>query len=177
MYRAVHYYTYDISREKLRDIGILRVLGITEELEKCFELMEHRLQLYILGGITPVVNMYNDIAGASFELKNIVENERKIFAERLIQVYFDNGEGFAEKTSLRFSPAEYNNETRYVKYTIPVNNAVSVRIDPADTCCVLHDLKILSEGVEISAPKIQTNGTVFANNSYVATGAINSNSG
>lgn len=156
VYRAVHYYTYDRSREKLREIGLLRMLGITEELELCFRLMEHRFQLYILGDTTPVVNMYNDIAGAAFSFKELVEEKRVGQYANQACVYYDFGGGFSEncKELLRCN----NSGSGSFEYVIETKGAKAFRIDPAEHTCVLSELRILSKGTMISIPYFETNG-------------------
>lgn len=167
VYRAVHYYTFDESREKLRAIGMLRVLGITTELEQCFQLMEHRLQLYILGGVTPVVNMYDEIAGSAYKMTNMLEKQREESKNQKIQVYYCNNNGFSEENSVRINPVEYDRNTEILKYNIPVNGSVSLRIDPADYCCIVHNIKLYCEGAEYTLPDIETNGVKIADDIFV----------
>lgn len=156
VYRAVHYYTLDPSREKLQNIGLLRLFGISEELEKCFELMEHRFQLYILGDTTPVVNMYNDIAGKCFTLEELLL-DKVDEAEKQACVYYDFGQGFSEgeKKALKQLPEK----TGSYRFEIETGGASAMRFDPTEECCVLSELFIYGEGnSRVSIMSYETNG-------------------
>lgn len=156
VYRAVHYYTYDHSRKKLRDMGLLRILGITEELEHIFELMEHRFQLYILGELTPVINMYNEIAGMSYTFEKLLEDGKKMSVNKQVIVYYDHGNGYKEEDKLVLRDAHI--EDGYFEFKISPKKAKALRIDPVECTCVVNDLKVLCEGRNVYIPNIVTNG-------------------
>ena len=165
VYRAVHYYTYDHSREKLRKIGLLRMLSIDEELEKCFELMEHRFQLYILGETTPVINMYSGIAGKALPIDYLVETENSCNRESDLTVYYDYGNGYSEFNKKVYSPLSL----RGSEYVIETKQAKSVRIDAVEQTCLISNLKIFAEGAKVYIPDFSTNGIKIGDTLLFAT--------
>lgn len=167
VYRAVHYYTYDSSRKAIKELGILRMLGITEQLEKCFEIMEHRFQLYILGETIPVVNMYDDIAGNTYCLDEMLECQVDNVKQNEIQVYFDYGNGFTEENSKIITPCKSDKTEKINHYEIPVSNVKMLRIDPGDEACVLSHVSMLCKGADIQTPVFMTNGMNMGENYYL----------
>lgn len=168
VYRAIHYYIYDHSRKKLKDMGLLRIFGITEELEACFSLMEHRFQLYILGDTTPVINMYKDIAGASYSLNEMVDaakNEREL---NKAYVYYNYGGGYSETLKEELFNARSDNNI--VEYKVLTKGVGELRIDPAEHTCILQDIKILCEGIRVYIPEFFTNGAKIGSSYIFATG-------
>ena len=165
VYRTVHYYTYDRSREKLRELGLLRLLGISKELEECFTLMEHRFQLYILGETTPVINMYPDIAGPAFMLDHMVARERESYALQQIQVYYDQGRGFSEADSVVLHAK--GNEAGGWHYLISPKQAKRLRIDTGSQCCIVNNIRILANGAEYARLPFTGNGYPLTQDSYL----------
>lgn len=164
VYRAVHYYTYDDARKKLKDIGMLRIMGIDEKLEQCFQLMENHFQLYILGEVTAVVNMYQDIAGKAYPFAETLAAEKKLSEQYSFRVYYNNGDGFREDNAVTIAPTV--DERGVFHCSFPVREAKSLRIDPGEASCLLSDIAFFCNGDAYDAPSFQTNGALVSEGCY-----------
>jgi len=169
VYRAIHYYTYDSSRTAIKELGILRLMGINEQLEECFELMEHRFQLYILGEITPVINMYDDIAGDAHSFSTLISKASEDNARCEMRVYYDRGNGFSEEDSEVIMPENIGENANQLHYSIEVRNAKALRLDPVEKMCILSDIKAITKGEYIHMPKGKHNGFEIADSSVLFT--------
>lgn len=94
LYRTIFYFVDHAGREKeFRKYRFLEKMGITEEDEKAYILMEKNLQRYVSRDHVPIRDLYEDISDGTYKVEETILQET-------LQVFFDYGEGFSEENSM-----------------------------------------------------------------------------
>lgn len=119
---------------------ICRMLGITEGEEKIFLEMEHRLQVYLLGGTKTMAALWQEYAGKTIELTEIL---RRVHQPQM-KVYQDLGQGFSEENSYVLEAEEdFYGRRRFV---LTISQGVTkLRLDPCEEPCQVTVNRILGE--------------------------------
>lgn len=157
VYRALSLYCEGSGREAVKNMGLYRMLGITEGEEKLFAEMEHRLQLYILGGTQTYAEYYMEHAGKTIRLLELLKKAH----EPEMKVYFDCGEGFSEENSTVLEVEEDFYGRRRFDIPLAGNVTVAVRLDPCEEPCQLVLNRITGECNGAYEPVISHNGKEY----------------
>lgn len=158
IYRALHYYMYgSVKRHELINLGMYKLVGITDEEIVQYDVMERNFQSYVLGTLVPTRNLYTTIAEMNINVQNIIEQERKNSYKKTMQVFYDYGNGFNESQSYKFIPEIDSNNK--VKFEIPLApNTKQIRIDPSNYVCIVNIDNILGYNENYYSLDAITNG-------------------
>lgn len=137
IHRAIVLYC---RNKKIQSTDICRMLGITEGEERIFLEMEHRLQVYLLGGTKTMAALWQEYAGKTIDLKEILRRAH----QPEMKVYQDFGQGFSEENSYVFEVKEDFYGRRRFELTIP-QGVARLRLDPCEEPCQVMVNRILGE--------------------------------
>lgn len=140
IYRAVSLYCAQKKQNSLHCDEICRMLGISEGEEKLFLEMEHRLQLYLLGGTKTMAALQHEYAGKTIDLKEVLKRAH----QSEMKVYEDFGQGFTEENSYVLESEEDFYGRRRLTLTLP-QGVTAVRLDPCEEPCMVTVNRILGE--------------------------------
>lgn len=140
IYRALKLYCEQRKEISLQRNRIYSALGITNGEEEVFSEMEHRLQLYLLGGTKTMDALAYEYAGKVMDLKEILH--RGHASE--MKVYLDFGEGFSETDSYVVEAEEDFYGRRRLTLSLP-QGITGLRIDPCEEPCMVTVNRILGE--------------------------------
>ena len=137
IHRAVVLY----CRNRNMDSGqICRMLGISEGEEKIFLEMEHRLQVYLLGGTKTMAALWMETSGKTIDMKEILRRAR----QPQMKVYQDFGQGFSEEDSYVLEVQEDFYGRRRFVLSLP-QGIVRLRLDPCEEPCQVTVNRMLGE--------------------------------
>lgn len=158
IYRAIHYYMYGSSkRSEVINLGLYKLLGITDEELVQYDIMERNFQAYVLGNLVPVRDLYATIAEMNVNVQNVIECERADLYKNTIQVFYDYGEGFNEAQSYKINPSLDSNGK--ANFEISVTDKVKqVRVDPSNVMCIVNIDSILGYNTKFYSINHYTNG-------------------
>lgn len=128
------------SRTDLQGLGLMAQLGISPEEEQIFEEMEHHFQLWLLDGAATIGSHYLNTAGRTITLSQLTEQIKK----NRMQVYTDTGGGFSEAESFWIDTEPDKQGVIRLELLLPAGTK-AVRIDPAETPCLLKVRRLLGE--------------------------------
>lgn len=140
IYRAVKLYCEQRKHKSLQINQICSALGITAGEEELFLEMEHRLQLYLLGGTRTMDALSYEYAGKVMELKELLHRGHALE----MKVYLDLGEGFSEENSYVTEPEEDFYGRRRLTLSLP-QGVCALRLDPCEEPCMVTVNRILGE--------------------------------
>lgn len=145
IYRALYYYIHgNTKREKLIELNLFMLLGITEDEKLVFEQMENNFQRYVAGSkYTLSMMKYNLLKRTDHIL-----SENKVNESDYLQIYLDSGEGYLENKSIKSYYTYTNNIVEYEFKTQKELN--SVRFDLASRISVVYNLRITVNDVPIA---------------------------
>lgn len=134
IYRAIHYYANTTAvRRKLDAVMLYEKAGITLEEVQAYEIMEENFQKYVLDGHVPMRKLYNEKGKPAYHITSLMHLKNEIEHTRMMQVYFDRGNGTREEDCINFHSKSLDGEFHL---EIPVDeDVVAVRIDPAVQAC------------------------------------------
>lgn len=167
VYRMIFYYLHNNTDKGLNEIGLMRLFGITEELEKCFEVMERNFQSYVYGQLWNEIIAYPQMLMQSYDMEYLLTAAKSFNETHQIRVFYDYGDGFTGEHFEYISPDAFVEKEYYYSFSIPVKNAKRLRIDPYEEGCIISDIKI-TEGIsELKTPAFSTNGYNLNNELYI----------
>lgn len=134
IYRAIHYYANTTAvRRKLDAVMLYEKAGITLEEVQVYEIMEENFQKYVLDGHVPMRKLYKEKGKPAYHITSLMHLKNEIEHTRMMQVYFDRGNGTREEDCINFHSKSLDGEFHL---EIPVDeDVVAVRIDPAAQAC------------------------------------------
>ena len=132
VYRAITLYCEQKKRKSLQRKEICNMLGISTGEEKIFQEMEHRLQMYLLGGTKTMAALQQEYAGKVIELKEILKRAH----QQEIKIYQDFGQGFSEENSYVIEAEEDFYGRRRMCLNLPPN-VTALRVDPCEEPCMV----------------------------------------
>lgn len=140
IYRSVKLYCEQRKEKSLQRNEICRMLSISEKEELLFDEMEHRLQLYLLGGTKTREALEKEYGGKSIDVKEILRRAH----QPEMKVYEDRGQGFCEKDSYELEAEEdFYGRRRFTLHLSP--EVVALRLDPCEQPCMVTVNRILGE--------------------------------
>ena len=137
IHRAIVLYC---RNKEIDSVQICRMIGITEGEEKLFLEMEHRLQIYLLGGTKTMAALWQEHAGKTIDLKGILRRAH----QSEMKVYQDFGQGFSEENSYVLEVEEDFYGRRRFVLTIP-QGVIKLRLDPCEEPCQVTINRMLGE--------------------------------
>ena len=142
IYRAIKIYIDGSQkRNELRNLGIYKLLGITNEEIAAYNIMEQNFQQYVSGDWISLNKLYGQTTDVNVNIYEVIKNERNNMNKDSIQVFYDYGEGFSEENSYKFHPlcdSEGN-----IEFEINITDEVkSIRIDPCSDTSIVNIISI-----------------------------------
>lgn len=135
----------EIRRRFLFDSGIAQRYGITPENLDRLQQEETRFQRRVTGGQRSMAELYEHMGQPATQVRDLVEADQALERVRKFQVYEDDGSGFCEEKSY-FPKNVYADRSR-VRLRLSFGQGVrALRLDPANTPCVLYDVKLCVNG-------------------------------
>lgn len=167
IYRAIRIYIEESDkRTELINIGLYKLLGITDNEIIQYNNMEINFEKYVLDGFYPLNKLYGQTTLANIDVPKVLEQQQINYFKNIIQVFYDYGNGFCEKNSFKIYPELNENEDHLIK--IDVNSKVKqLRIDPANSESIVIIDKILGYRTEEYNVDYYTNGIILNNNSVL----------
>lgn len=164
IYRAIHYYFVSSARSQVAVEKVYDEVGISRADRECFKEMERHFQLYILGETFGTNNLYPLIAGAAYQVEDILDSRKKLVKSNRIQVYFDLGNDFNEKDSTWVLMSEDIKDA----YEFELKEGTRrVRIDPGEHQGVLnYKLGYVMQHKELKL-SCSMNGELISDNHYI----------
>ena len=143
VYRALLY--YGNKNKDFFDMNLVKLLAIDKDEVKQYQYMEENFQRYVRGKHNNLSqytqnNIYLDELVYQKKNYNDSVSHNNISEERNLQIFFDYGEGFSEKNSVKI-PYKIN---FHVQYRLP-NDIHAIRIDPADEAVVVKDFLVKAD--------------------------------
>jgi len=135
--------------------GLYDSLGASLRQVSLFTEMEASFQHYIEDGAVPFRNLYDVISPGCIEVSDD-GSIRSGGSGRSVICYFDDGEGFTEKSLLRL-PVRSDGA---VEGSFELMGARQLRIDPTEDACLIADFSLKIDGREAPLDEAVTNGFV-----------------
>jgi len=134
MYRGIHYYADTTStRRVLQAEKLYEAVGITEQEIVAYQKMEEAFQRYVLDGHVPMRQLYKESGKPAYHITSLMHIKNEIEHTRMMQVYFDRGNGTREEDCVNFHSKSLDG---VFHLEIPVDaDVTAIRIDPAAQAC------------------------------------------
>lgn len=158
IHRAIALYCEQRKQKGLQCAELCRMLGISEGEEKLFLEMEHRLQLYLLGGTRTMAALQQEYAGKIIDFKEILHRAHR----PEMKIYQDFGQGFSEDDSYVLEAEEDFYGRRRFTLTIP-QGVSTLRLDPCEEPCQVTVNRILGECGGSYELSLSHNGKAYEN--------------
>lgn len=156
---AEHQKNYGISCEQL-----CRMMDISTGEEKIFLEMEHRLQVYLLGGTKTMAALQKEYAGKIMDVKEFLRRAH----QPEMKIYQDFGQGYSEEHSYHLEVEEDFFGRRRFTLQVPPNVS-SLRLDPCEQPCVVTVNRILGECKGSYELSLGHNGKSYENSIFYTT--------
>lgn len=161
IYRSLYYYIRgNAKRLILEQEQLYRKFGISAAEEEQFAGMEAGFQRYILGEHTPIRLLYDDISPGCIYMKPVIEEMFREQNQRMVQVFYDTGNGYLEAGSRKHRAAA--GPVR-LQLQIPPQ-AGAIRIDPCSFPCLLALKSLRTDQKDLD---FVTNGSCIEKNLFV----------
>lgn len=133
------------------------ILGLSEDEIQAAALNEQKLQSHISADRASVTGMRELIGNRAYEFDGMLSHCHYTDVKLMAQLYFDYGEGFSEKDSVKLQDCYEEMQNLRIDYDLP-QNVVRIRIDPCSYMCAATIRKI-SVGERIyAAGDMEING-------------------
>ena len=167
IYRAVAIYIYDsVKRVELANIGIFKLLGISDEEVQQYQKMGMGFENYVYRKTIGSAKLYNNLRGENYWIKYLLDKEYKDINKYNIQIFYDYGEGFSEENSHIIKKVQEENNN--FRFEIEINNDIkSIRIDPSNYSCIVKIIKMVGYNGEFYKIDYKTNGREINNNTTI----------
>lgn len=177
IYRILHYYIEGAAdRHVLRDQGLFSLMDIGEGEIFAYEEMEAHFQDYILGNMTPLWKMHEDMVRPAYNMDMFLASKSQGSSRFFGEVFYDFGEGILPESRYTLEKALDGNGFVTLKVEAP-KGVKCIRIDPGDHPCilVLKDARGIMEGIgqkrkKTYPLKYHTNGDINGNGAFLFAG-------
>lgn len=134
LFRALNVYLYSSDRRRrLWNEGIMEKFGIDKNQQELFAQMDFNFHKYVNGDRYSLSMSCDDIDKQKF----IVDENSLNKKEGMVQVFIDSGKGYSEDNSYLQNSILDEEELFFLEILVP-DNALNIRIDPADTYCMAY---------------------------------------
>ena len=134
LFRALNVYLYSSDRRRrLWNEGIMEKFGIDKNQQNLFAQMDFNFHKYVNGDRYSLSMSCDDIDKQKF----IVDENSLNKKEGMVQVFIDSGKGYSEDNSYLQNSILDEEELFFLEILVP-DNALNIRIDPADTYCMAY---------------------------------------
>ena len=154
IYRSVYYYVHgSTKRDALTNMGIFRMMGISEEDMLLYAKMERNFQRYVAGEKATLAQMKETMLK---RCEKVFDEGRAVSIDYL-QLYFNSGKGYTEEESVK---KNYNYGEKVIEFETRISGKVQqVRIDPATQPVLVGNLEIFLNDHKVDIE--YTNGIEF----------------
>ncbi len=175
LYRALFYYEQGRAGRGffayLEQEGktIYTELGLTENEVGIFREMEHKFQVYIIGGRASLEALKVGMPTGAIRVDEVLKDNLYLKNLNIPKVYFSCGEGFFPENMLNLSAQVEADHVVTLKIPI-TNNIVGLRIDPTEYPCFLHVNEIrlqMQKGIDRAVERFLVNGYLIGENSFL----------
>lgn len=134
VYRGIHYYAQTTAKRRVLDAAeLFSQAEISDQELEVYEQMEQAFQDYVLDSHVPMRQMYKEAGKPAYHLTSLMHIKNEIEHKRMMQVYFDRGNGTREDDCINYHSKSLDGEFHL---EIPVDaDVIAVRIDPAGQAC------------------------------------------
>ena len=140
IHRALVLYCEHRKEKGISCEQLCRMLGISQGEEKIFLEMEHRLQVYLLGGTKTMAALQQEYAGKVIDVEEILHRAHR----PEMKIYQDFGQGFSEDNSYVLEAEEDFYGRRRFTLSIP-QGVTALRLDPCEEPCMVTVNRMLGE--------------------------------
>ncbi len=159
IYRAISNYVNGMfggsSREELKNMNILELVGIEPALVDVYKEMDANFSSYVIGKALTGRELQQLVGKPVVDVKRLAQDYSVDMSIRIVQVYYDYGQGFSEENCEFIMPSWEMDNSIDLKIVIP-NSCVAVRIDPMMDCGFLFVDSITMDGKDVDYDR---NGT------------------
>lgn len=159
-FRAVYCYILEEEKRNKLDLDlILKKIGVSQQTAEEYRQKEKRFQKQVTGKRKSMGEICAAIGNKSYDAKALVEHYQQKKRKERIQVFYDRGEGFHEEDSCYLEEV-YQDERNILAEISFGRNVVSLRIDPAESICMVKIAELMLNNSEVPLKKkyIETNG-------------------
>ncbi len=152
-------------RKLLMDNNVFDVLKIDASLIDTFKNMNNNFNAYIRGVALTGGELQSLVGKDTIEVKDIINIQEQNKRKKIIQIFYDFGEGFSEKNSQCMLPAGEDENIVDIEIIIP-KNCVMLRIDPMNDFGMFELEKIVLDGqsVDFNVNGINIDGIIVFDN-------------
>lgn len=153
------YLLEDERRNCLNFDGLLDSIGITQYEAEGYREKELSFQKRVSGRHQSIGEIKATIGTYEIDIKELFKDRLKNILRERIQLYYDRGSGFSEEDSV-YAPDVFVEPNHIVTDIKLDGNVKTLRIDPADHCCVVKINELVFNGENLLKNKkvIETNG-------------------
>lgn len=168
-FRAV--YCYILEEEKRNKLNLdllLNKIGVSQQTAEEYRQKEKRFQRLVTGKRKSMGEIRESIGNRCYNPQTLIEQDYQRKIKRRIQIFYDRGNGFGEEDSLYMY--EIYKDENCITAEIPMDgNVEALRIDPAESACMVKITELVLNKTEIPLKKkyIETNGRVVKAGCYV----------
>lgn len=136
IYRSIKIYINESSkRDKLMQLGLYKLLGITEYEIEVYNKMEDNFINYVINGIVPLYSIYNEVQKDNIDIRKMISERQE--DKNCIQIFYNYGEGFSEENSYTIYSDRNKTGNDIIQMDIDCN-VKEVRIDPGDNESIVY---------------------------------------
>ena len=153
-FRGLYYY-FEFTNKCLKEyyeaqgINVYNKFGFSDEEVKAFIDMEHRFQVYVIGGVASLEVLHAIMPTSTVYLDSVLRESNALKNLNNPKLYFSYGEGYDDEHRIYIIPKVYGSR---VEMDIPLaSNMRGVRIDPTeyDSVVSINDMYFVSNSGEI----------------------------
>lgn len=169
IYRAIRSYIYEShKRNKLKSLGLYKLLGIADDEIALYDNMEKNFQDYVSRDFKPLYSIYGHTTKTNINVEQILEEQERNFFKNTIQIFFDYGQGFSEESSYKILPSLNENGNNLLEIDIKPS-VKKVRVDPANSESIVIINSIVGYTTKYYDIDYYTNGIKLNNTTVLFT--------
>ncbi|GEP63897.1 hypothetical protein CBE01nite_16650 [Clostridium beijerinckii] len=168
LYRALSGYIFNSNQKnELMNLGLYKLLGITDEEIYAYGEMEKCFEKYVLGSSIKLNNLYGKTTRPNIDVQQLIYKQNTSLINEEIQVFYDYGEGFSETHSYKTYPV-FNENNKIVLNVDISENTKQIRIDPSNCYSLVKINSLVGyDNVKYSKLNYYTNGMRLNNKSLL----------
>lgn len=151
-----------------QNIDVYKLFGYSDDEVKAFIDMEHRFQVYIIGGVASLEVLHSMMPVNTTRLDFLIKERESLRNLNNPKIYFSFGSGFTEERRIYVTPTLSGAS---VSMEIPLKgNMRALRIDPTEYPSVVSVSEILivdQDGIEKEVTRYIVNGYPVSNRTFI----------